>query len=88
MPTFSYTARAANGELKKGTLDVKDRDEVVAQLKRQRLVVVNVKEESKAKSSFGGGSVSCTQVPFHVTDQWPARLGNACRSSWQCASST
>lgn len=55
MPTFSYTARAANGELKKGTLDVKDRDEVVAQLKRQRLVVVNVKEESKAKSSFGGG---------------------------------
>lgn len=55
MPTFSYTARAANGELKKGTLDVKDRDEVVAQLKRQRLVVVNVKEEGKAKSRLGGG---------------------------------
>jgi type IV pilus assembly protein PilC len=54
MPTFSYTARAANGELKQGTLNVKDRDEVVAQLKRQRLVVVNVKEEGKQKSSIGG----------------------------------
>jgi type IV pilus assembly protein PilC len=54
MPTFSYTARAANGELKKGRLDVKDRDEVVAQLKRQRLIVVNVAEEGKQKSSIGG----------------------------------
>lgn len=61
MPTFSYTARAANGELKKGTLDVKDRDEVVAQLKRQRLVVVNVKEEGKAKSSIGG-SISMRDI--------------------------
>jgi type IV pilus assembly protein PilC len=61
MPTFSYTARTANGDLKKGTLDVANRDEVMAQLKRQRLAVVNIKEEGKQKTS-GGGSISMRDI--------------------------
>ncbi len=61
MPTFSYTARTTTGELKKGTMDVASRDEVVAQLKRQRLALVNVKEEGKARTA-GGGKISMRDI--------------------------
>jgi type IV pilus assembly protein PilC len=47
MPTFTYTARAVNGELKTATIDAPSRDEVVAQLRRQRMSVVKVDEETK-----------------------------------------
>ncbi|HEX6049729.1 MAG TPA: type II secretion system F family protein [Gemmatimonadaceae bacterium] len=47
MPTFTYTARAVNGELKTATIDAPSREEVVAQLRRQRMSVVKVDEETK-----------------------------------------
>lgn len=49
MPTFAYTARTLNGELKSSTLDAPSRDDVVAQLRRQRLIVVKIDEEKKRK---------------------------------------
>src|SRR5690348_13692345 len=49
MPTFAYTARTLNGELKTATMDAANRDEVVAQLRRQKLIVVKVDEEQKKK---------------------------------------
>ncbi|HSJ65614.1 MAG TPA: type II secretion system F family protein [Gemmatimonadaceae bacterium] len=49
MPTFAYTARTLNGELKSATLDAPSRDDVVAQLRRQRLIVVKIDEERKRK---------------------------------------
>ena len=49
MPTFAYTARTLNGELKSATLDAPSRDDVVAQLRRQRLIVVKIDEEKKRK---------------------------------------
>jgi type IV pilus assembly protein PilC len=50
MPSFTYTARAINGDLRTATLEAPSRDEVLAQLKRQRLVVIKVDEaEKKAK---------------------------------------
>ena len=49
MPTFAYTARTLNGELKSATLEAPSRDEVVAQLRRQRLIVVKIDEEKKRK---------------------------------------
>ena len=51
MPTFTYTARAVNGELKSATMEAASRDDVVAQLRRQRMNVVKVDEQAKK----GGG---------------------------------
>jgi type IV pilus assembly protein PilC len=53
MPSFSYTARALNGELKSATMDAPSRDDVVVQLRRQRLTVVKV-DEQKPKKARGG----------------------------------
>jgi type IV pilus assembly protein PilC len=55
MPSFTYTARALNGELKTATIEASTREDVVAQLRRQRLTVVKVDEESKRKKPRGGG---------------------------------
>jgi type IV pilus assembly protein PilC len=49
MPTFAYTARAAGGELKTATIDAASRDDVIAQLRRQRLTLVKIEDESKKK---------------------------------------
>jgi type IV pilus assembly protein PilC len=49
MPTFAYTARTLGGELKSATMDAPSRDEVVAQLKRQRLIIVKVDQEKARK---------------------------------------
>src|SRR4029450_349228 len=54
MPTYKYTARAVNGELKTATIDAPSREEVVAQLRRQRMTVVKVDEESAKKSKTRG----------------------------------
>ena len=49
MPTFAYTARAAGGELKSATIDAASKDDVIAQLRRQRLTLVKIEDESKKK---------------------------------------
>ncbi|HYD52410.1 MAG TPA: type II secretion system F family protein [Gemmatimonadaceae bacterium] len=54
MPAFTYTARAINGELKTATIDAATRDDVIAQLRRQRLTVVKVDEGAKKKAARGG----------------------------------
>ncbi|MEO6446644.1 MAG: type II secretion system F family protein [Gemmatimonadaceae bacterium] len=53
MPAFTYTARTSNGDLKTATIEAPSRDDVVAQLRRQRLSVVKVDEETKAKKVKG-----------------------------------
>ena len=53
MPTFTYTARAVNGELKTSTIDAPSREEVVAQLRRQRMSVVKVDEQTKKVKTRG-----------------------------------
>jgi type IV pilus assembly protein PilC len=54
MATFTYTARALSGELKSASIEAANRDDVVAQLKRQRMTVVKVEEAKKLKK---GGKV-------------------------------
>jgi type IV pilus assembly protein PilC len=54
MPAFTYTARNAQGELKTATIEAPTREDVVAQLRRQRLSVVKVDEEAKSKKPRGG----------------------------------
>jgi type IV pilus assembly protein PilC len=50
MPTFAYTARAAGGELRSATIDTPSKDEVIAQLRRQRLTLVRIEDESRKKA--------------------------------------
>ena len=61
MPTFTYTARDAKGELKTATIDAANREDVVQQLRRMRMNVVKVEEQSKAKQRTGG-SVSMRDI--------------------------
>src|SRR5437773_1317501 len=51
MPVFEYTARNLKGELVKDKVDLATRDDVIAHLRKNRMVVVQVRE-SKGK---GGG---------------------------------
>src|SRR5450759_417117 len=54
MPSFQYTARDAKGDLTTGSLEAANRDEVMTQLRRQRMNVVKVVEQAKAKQKTGG----------------------------------
>ena len=54
MPAFTYTARALNGDLRTATIEAPNRDDVVAQLRKQRLNVVKIDEASAAKKKKGG----------------------------------
>jgi len=51
MPAFTYTARALNGDLKTATIDAPNRDEVIAQLRKQRLNVVKIDEAKQAANT-------------------------------------
>src|SRR3954465_10104761 len=62
MPAFTYTARALNGDLRTATIDAPSRDEVVAQLRRQRLNVVKIDETAQAKKKKAGGKISMRDV--------------------------
>ena len=56
MPLYEYTARnATNGQIQKGQLDVATRDDVNSYLRKNRLILVNVREApKKINISFGG----------------------------------
>ena len=48
MPQFTYTARTVSGELKSATVDAPNRDEVIKQLRQQKLNVVKIDESAAA----------------------------------------
>ncbi|HJP85429.1 MAG TPA: type II secretion system F family protein [Gemmatimonadaceae bacterium] len=60
MATFTYTARAFNGELRTATIDASSRDDVIAQLRKQRLSVVKIDQGSSVK--VGRGSIKTRDV--------------------------
>ncbi len=49
MGTFTYTARSFAGEIRTATLEAASRDDVIAQLRRQRLNVVKIDEATPKK---------------------------------------
>ncbi len=61
MPAFSYTARTATGELKSATMEAANKEDVVNQLKRLRMAVVKVEEQSK-KAPTTKGSISMRDI--------------------------
>src|SRR5471032_830236 len=62
MPSFTYTARALNGDLRTATIEGPSRDEVVAQLKKQRLNVVKIDETQVAKKKKKGGKITMRDI--------------------------
>ncbi len=51
MAVFEYTAKnATSGQILKGTMDVPSRDEVIAYLRKNRMILVSVREAPKALS--------------------------------------
>src|SRR6187402_860310 len=59
MPTFEYTARTAQGQEQTGTHDAPNQEAVIAHLRKNRMIVVRVRE---AKSSRKGGKIGTRDV--------------------------
>jgi type IV pilus assembly protein PilC len=54
MPTFTYTARDARGDLKTATIDANTREDVVAQLRRMRMTVVKIEDSARTPKKKPG----------------------------------
>ncbi|HEY4217114.1 MAG TPA: type II secretion system F family protein [Gemmatimonadaceae bacterium] len=54
MATYTYTARAVNGDLKSATIEAPSRDEVIKQLRQQRLNVIKIDEGGAVKKKRMG----------------------------------
>ena len=59
MAAFMYTARDAQGVLKSATLEATNREEAISQLKKQRLNVIKIDEQTKKKK---GGKVGMRDI--------------------------
>src|SRR5574341_985611 len=65
MPLFEYTARTVQGELKRDQIEANSRDDVIAFLRKNRMVVVQVRDAPKSvKFSWGGGITTRDVVIF------------------------
>src|SRR5687767_9596735 len=60
MATFTYTARAFNGDLRTATIDAASRDDVISQLRKQRLSVVKIDQDATKK--IGRGAIKTRDV--------------------------
>src|SRR5882724_5371431 len=68
MPLFQYTARTLKGDLVNDKIDLPSRDDVIAHLRKNRMVVVQVRaapKEFKLNLKFGGG-VKTRDVVYDV----------------------
>jgi len=65
MPVFNYTARTLTGELQSGSIDLPSENDVVAHLRKNRMIVVKVQQAPKQLGfSFGGGVTTRDIVIF------------------------
>src|SRR5437773_4114719 len=67
MPVFQYTARTLKGDLVNDKIDLPSRDDVIAHLRKNRMVVVQVRaapKEFKLSLKFGGGVKTRDVVVF------------------------
>jgi len=64
MPLFEYTAKnATNGQIMKGQMQAQTRDEVVGHIRKNRLILVNIREAPKQMSfSFGKAPIKTRDV--------------------------
>jgi type IV pilus assembly protein PilC len=65
MATFVYSARSPSGDIQSGELNVENREEAMAQLRRQRLIPVKVEEKKGFEMpTFGSGVATRDIVIF------------------------
>jgi type IV pilus assembly protein PilC len=63
MPVWEYTARNAQNQMLKGTLDAPNKEEATRQLRQKKLILVSIREQPKQlKLSFGGGKIPTRDV--------------------------
>jgi type IV pilus assembly protein PilC len=63
MPMFEYTARSQTGQIQKGQMDVSSKDDVTAYLRKNRLIMVSVREAPKQiKLGVGGARVKTRDI--------------------------
>jgi type IV pilus assembly protein PilC len=63
MPMFEYTARNTTGQIQKGQLDVASKEDVSAYLRKNRLILVSVREAPKQISfSMGAARVKTRDI--------------------------
>jgi type IV pilus assembly protein PilC len=63
MPMFEYTARSQTGQIQKGQMDVASKDDVTAYLRKNRLIMVSVREQPKQiKLSLGGSRIKTRDI--------------------------
>src|SRR6478672_6009616 len=63
MPMFEYTARSQTGQIQKGQMDVSSKDDVTAYLRKNRLIMVSVREQPKQiKLSLGGPRIKTRDI--------------------------
>src|SRR3954470_10915158 len=61
MPTFTYTARDLKGDMKQATIEAPNRDEVMNQLRKQKLQVIKV-DEGAANKKKRTGKISMRDI--------------------------
>ena len=77
MPLFEYTARnSANGQIQKGQVEVKSREEVSAYLRKNRMILVSVREAPK-KVILGGAKGRVTTRDIVIFTRQFATMINA-----------
>ncbi|MFZ5623281.1 MAG: type II secretion system F family protein [Gemmatimonadota bacterium] len=75
MPVFEYTARnAQTGQIMRGQVDVASRDEVTAYLRRNRLILVSVREPKPIKFSLGQAKAIKTRDVVIFTRQFATMI--------------
>jgi type IV pilus assembly protein PilC len=64
MPLFEYTAKnATNGQIMKGQMQAQTRDEVVGHIRKNRMILVNIREAPKQiKFSLGGSAIKTRDI--------------------------
>ncbi len=62
MPIYLYSARTPSGEVRSGEVDVATRDDVVAHLRRQRLIPVSIRPRPREISFTIGSGVKTKEV--------------------------
>ncbi len=75
MATFTYSARTIGGEVQAGEIDVKDRDEVIGYLRRQRLVPLKI-EKKQAELNITFGSTVKTRDIVVFTRQFATMINS------------
>jgi type IV pilus assembly protein PilC len=76
MGTFTYTARAFNGDLRTATIDAPSRDDVIAQLRKQRLSVVKIDQDASSKKAGRFGTPIKTRDVVIFTRQFSTMINS------------